>query len=105
MFDRLKGLTSGVSLLRETRRLRREIQALHAATERIAVALEFHNAHQWPQVVPATEDTPAFSVEYVEEGVQAELMDIELRLTAARGQPPTEEEIFADYRIRHPEMD
>jgi len=78
--------------------LLREIRSLRKSAERIAAALELRNAHDYPQVV-ATPDQRETEVTYVDAQHQATLMDIEMRLTAAKGIPPTEDEILAMYEI------
>lgn len=87
-------------LARETRGLRQDLHALTAGILRIAAALELRNAHDYPQVLRSTEDR-ATEVSFVREDEQAEFMDIELRLTQASGQPPTEDEILQEYWRRH----
>jgi len=80
--------------------LLREVRSLRRATERIAAALELQNAHAYPQVVPAAGDRET-EVTFVDEAHQAALMDIEMRLTAAKGIPPTEDEILAMWETEH----
>jgi len=74
--------------------LLREIRSLRKAAERIAAALELQNAHAYPQVVPAAGDRET-EITYVDAQHQATLMEIEMRLTTAKGIPPTEDEILA----------
>lgn len=86
---------------REQRALRLELQDIKAALLRIAGALE----QQWPPLPAAPSDVeinPPLDVQYVDDTFTAETMDIELRLTQARGMPPTEEEILQEYDRRHP---
>lgn len=85
--------------------LLREIRSLRKAAERIATALELANAHNYPQVLQASDVALPTEVTYVDEDHQRELMDIELRLTRASGAPPTEDEILSEYERRHAEMD
>lgn len=98
----LRRFAAAGRILLEVRGLRQEVQALRAGVDRIADALEQYNAHQWPQVRQADPTAPAVEVTYADQPQQQEFMDIELRLTAARGQPPTEDEILAEYERRHP---
>lgn len=102
---RLRRLTRMGLLLREVRSLHQELAGVHAVGERIAAALEASNAHQWPQQLSATPDQPPVEVTYVNNAYQEEVMDIETRLTAARGAPPSEEEILAEFVRRHPDSD
>lgn len=83
--------------------LLREIRSLRKAAERIAAALELRNAHDYPQIVRADAAIAPTEVTYVDEVHQAELMDIELRLTHASGAPPTEDDILSEYTRRHTE--
>ena len=76
----------------------REVRRLRQATERIAQALEARNAHDFPQIV-VSPDQRETEVTYVNEAEQAALVDIEMRLTAAKGIPPTEDEILAMYEL------
>lgn len=85
--------------------MRAELQGLRQVGERIAAALELANAHQWPQILQPSPDVPPVEVTYVDNDYQVEMMDIEARLTAARGAPPSEEEIFAEFVRRHPDQD
>ena len=96
--QRLRRLARTGLLLREVRGVRKELS-------RIAAALETYNQHQWPQHIQPDPDLPAVEVSYVDAEHQLELMDIETRLTAARGQPPTEEEILQEYLRRHTDAD
>jgi len=87
----LRRLASVGLLLREVRNLRK-------AAERIATALELQNAHAYPQLVVSPDDRET-EVTFVDAQHQAALMEIEMRLTAAKGIPPTEDEILATYEI------
>jgi len=62
--------------------------------------MELRNAHEFPQVIPAPDDRQT-EVTYVDAEHQATLMEIEMRLTAAKGIPPTEDEILAMWEIEH----
>lgn len=103
MFDQLTRFLHLRRLARETRALRVDLQALTAGVVRIAAALEHRNAQDYPTLRPST-DLPDAETEvtFVNEAEQAVLMDIELRLTQASGQPPTEDEILQEYTRRHP---
>lgn len=98
----LRRITATGRLWSEVRSLRRELAGLREGVDRIAAALEQYNAHQWPQQVQPTDDLPAVEVTYADEPQQQEFMDIELRLTAALGMPPTEDMILEEYHKRHP---
>ena len=88
-------------LLRELKGLRGEMAGLRLAAERVAAALELQNAHAYPQVIQASPDSPAVQVSYTDDQAQLDLMEIELRLTGARGSPPTEEEVLVEWeRLR-----
>lgn len=78
--------------------LLREVRRLRTAAERIAAALELRNAHDFPQIVAAP-DHRETEVTFIDARHQATLMDIEMRLTAAKGIPPTEDEILALYEL------
>lgn len=97
----LRRLAGGGLLLLEVRGMRRELAELRAVGERIAAALEAYNAHAWPQMVQPISEVPAVEVEYVTNQQQAEFMEIESRLTLAKGLPPTEDEIIAEYNRLH----
>lgn len=96
-------LEEGVVLL-ELKALRSDLQQLTSGVARIAAALEQQvaaiHAAAPPPLRPASPEDPAFAVSYVNDGEAAEMMDIELRLTAATGQPPTEEEIIREWDRR-----
>jgi hypothetical protein len=78
----------------------RELRRLRTAAERIATALELQNAHAYPQLVVSPDDRET-EVTFVDAQHQAALMEIEMRLTAAKGIPPTEDEILAMWEIEH----
>lgn len=85
------------SVLRGLVSIRADLKGLRAAAERIATALE----RQAPPVGrEGSEEDPLVSVTYVDNEAQEEFMDIELRLTRAKGTPPTEDEIMAEYHRR-----
>lgn len=82
------------SLLREAREIR-------YALVRVADALEAQNAHRWPHTSPPTYPTLSDTlVTFADTAQSQELADIELRLTAACGQPPTEEQILCEWERR-----
>ena len=96
MFDRLRRLARIGVLLREVKGIRQELR-------RVADAMELANAHTWPQPVPADPALPVTEISYVSTAYQAELMEIESGLTLAKGVPPNEDEIVAEYHRRHPQ--
>lgn len=107
MFDRLKGrlqaLDETAALLEEVAGLRADVARCAQALERVAAALEQQNAHAVPPQQGLDPERPAVEVSYVNDREAAEWADIELGLTAARGMPPTDEEILAEWTRRHPE--
>ena len=96
----LRRFTAGGILLREVRAIRQELAGLRATGERIAAALEAANAHAWPQRIQPNPDLPAVEVTYADTDYLQEVADIEMHLTRAKGLPPTEEEILAEYERR-----
>lgn len=86
----------------EVRGLRHEMKGLRLAAERIAGALEDHNAHLFPQQVQPNPDHPPVEVTYASDAMQIELAEIEGGLAQARGMLPTEDEILQEYERRHP---
>lgn len=98
---RLKGLR-GVRRWFDGGLALRELRLLRKAAERIAGALETRNAQDYPSRLAST-DAPDLSTDiaFVNDAEQAEWMEIEVRLTAATGQPPTEDEILSEYLRRH----
>ena len=99
MLDRLKALVQAGVLLVEVKGIRRDIQALTAVLTRLAVDVE--RAYSLPNPdQPQDESRPAVDIAYVSDAEQAELMDIEMRLTTARGRIPTEEEILQEWELR-----
>lgn len=103
MLKGLKRLAGGGLLLLELRGLRAEVKALSSSVHRIADALEARNAHEWPQhiQVPGAA-VPSVEVSYVRDETVAEFMQIELDLTAATGQAPSEEMVMDEWNRRHP---
>lgn len=88
-------------LIWEIRKFRAEQQHARVAMERIARALEDRNAHDYPQIIQPNPDEPGVEVTYTNDQEQAELMEVEMRLTRATGQPPTEDEIIEEFnRLR-----
>lgn len=94
--QQLRRFTARGILLREVRAIRQELG-------RIATAFEQYNAHQWPQQVQPDPDQPPVEVSYVDTDYQREMVDIEMRLTQAKGVPPTDEEILAEFIRRYPD--
>lgn len=88
-------------LLPEIVLLRGELQQINQTLALIAGALTFRNAQEYGITIQPAPGVPAVEVAYVNDDYQAEIMDIELRLTGASGAPPTEDEILAEYERRH----
>ncbi len=89
------------TLVWELRKFRAEQQATRKALERVADALELRNVHDFPVLVQPNPDAPGVEVLYTSDAEQHDLMEIEMRLTAATGQPPTEEQILEEFeRLR-----
>lgn len=78
-----------------------ELRLLRQACEGIQAALEYHNAQEWGMTLQGDPALPAVEVTYVNDLHQAEMMDIELRLTQASGTPPTEEDMMVEWERRH----
>ena len=97
MFSRMKGLWRGYRLLR---RAVAELAGIRRALEVLADA-QLQVAAQAQPPASAFEPDPAGDSPYVETTQQAALMDIELRLTQARGVPPTEDEILLEFERRY----
>lgn len=85
------------------RGLIREQQHTNQLLERIATALEQHNAHLWPQVIQPNPELPAVEVTYASDVQMQELMQIELDLLSTTGRMPTEDEVQLEYDRRHTE--
>lgn len=102
MLKGLKRLAGGGLLLLEVRGLRWEVAALSAGVLRIASALEARNAHEWPQRIQPPGEVPSIEVSYVDDDAVAEFMQIELDLTRATGQAPSEEMVMDEWHRRHP---
>lgn len=77
-----------------------ELKLLRMACEGIQAALDYRNAQEYGEVRQVNPALPAIEVSYVNDEYQAAIMDIELRLTQASGQPPSEDEILAEYERR-----
>lgn len=102
MLKGLKRLAGGGILLLELRGIRRDLGLLSASVARIAEALELRNAHQWPtRVTGPLPDGPPVEITYADGEQQREFMEIELRLTAARGMPPSEDEVIEEFNRMH----
>lgn len=100
LLGRANRRSSGSRILEELQGLRAEVAGLVLAVDRIATALELRNAHDWPQQVQGSPSSPVVEISYADEDYQRETMDIELRLTAAKGIPPSEDEILEEYERR-----
>ena len=92
----LRRLATGGILLREIRGLRR-------AMERLATLEEQRFARDYPTLPVADPTAPPVEVTFATDAQQIEWMDIELGLTQALGQPPSEEAMLAEWYRRHPE--
>lgn len=103
--QRLKRFLTARFLYREIRGMRKDLSRVSSQLERIAAALELRNAHEWPQQAAGAQGQAPIEVSYVDTDLQQEMVDIESRLTAARGLPPTEDEIVAEFVRRHPDHD
>ena len=102
MLKGLKRLAGGGLLLMELRGIRRELAETVQVLKQIAQALQDYNAHQWPhRVASAHPDLAPTEITFVQDAEQAERMEIEVGLTRARGLPPTEDEILAEFERRH----
>lgn len=102
MLTGLKRLVRGGRLLWEIRGIRQELAHMRGVLSEIALALRTYNAHQWPTHAPTSPhpDLPPTEITFVDDGEQYEQAAIELDLTAARGLPPTEDEILAEFERR-----
>lgn len=98
MLTRLKAVADGSLILLELRAVRQELAGLRAATDSIASTL----ARLVPPAPDPAQMESGLTIAYVDSAYQAEVMDIELRLTRARGVPPTEDEVLEEYERRHP---
>lgn len=98
MFSRMKGLWRGYRLLR---RGVAELAGIRRALEVLADVHLQAAAQAQPPVRPPTVEDATVDAPYVETYQQTALMDIELRLTQARGVPPTEEEVLTEFERRY----
>jgi hypothetical protein len=89
-------------LFRPLRALTLEVRGVKEAVERLVELEEYTTARRWPRptAVTGVEGVPVVDITYATDQDQAELAEIELRLTAATGQPPTEDEIVAEFDRR-----
>ena len=95
MFEAIRTFTTGRRVLRELRTTQHELHLLRVGVERLADTL----ARLVP--VPTPMVSSDVDVSYADIQSQAEFVDIETRLTTARGLPPTEDEILAEFERRH----
>lgn len=102
MIKSLAGLVSAV-LLPEIRALREDLKQTNYQLSEIAAALIYRNAQEYGAVVQANPAVPPVEVTYVNDVYQAEIMEIELRLTSASGMVPTEDDVLAEYERMHPQ--
>jgi hypothetical protein len=77
-----------------------ELRLLRLACEGILAALDYRNVQDYGITHAPQPGVPVVEVTYVNDAHQAAIMDVELRLTAALGAPPTEDEILAEYEKR-----
>lgn len=101
MLQGLKRLAGGGMLLLELRGTRKELARLAEAQEQTNHLLA-RLVQVWAPLQQAVSlgEAPSVEVTYVNEVQQRTLMEIELGLTGATGQPPTEEEVLAEYDRR-----
>lgn len=97
MIKGLKRLAGGGLLLLELRGLRAEVARLATAQERLTEVMAAFFDRQYPTQVQPDPSIPSVEISYVNVEHQRILMEVELRLTQARGQPPTEDEILAEF--------
>lgn len=97
----LRRLQAGGILLREVRAIRQALERIAVAQERQTQLLEPEADHR----LTAREEDDPVTITEVDSQLSMELTDIELRLTGAKGVPPTEEEILAAYDAEHKEPD
>lgn len=88
-------------LIPELTLLRQDLQSINATLQLIGSTLDYKNAQDYGVTIQPTPGVPAVEVNYINDSYQAEIMDIELRLTGASGSPPTEEEVLVEYERRH----
>lgn len=98
MLRGLRRIARAGILLRELKGIRTELQLLTQTLGRIASTLEAQHPSAHSQI-----QSPDDSVEvaYVDDAMQAELMEIELRLAQATGRPPNESQVMAEYERVH----
>ena len=106
------GWVRAVQLLwRPLRMLTNEVYGVRLALTRLAEleekrleVEEYAVGRKWPRpaaTLAEAAEVPVVDITYTTDQDQVELAEIELRLTAARGMPPTEDEIVAEYdRLR-----
>ena len=101
MMKGLKRLAGGGLLLMELRGLRKEVARLATAQEQLLALAQAVYAQHYPVRTQPNPAGPVVEITHVNAEDQRLFMDIELRLTQATGQPPTEDEILEEYdRIR-----
>jgi len=99
----LKRLQAGGILLRELRGIRQALERL-ADVQEATFAAAHPTTPSQARAPDAPEQDPVW-VTTVDSQLAADLADIELRLTGAKGMPPTEDEILAAYEAQHTEPD
>ena len=95
MLDGLRKMWRGYRLLR---RGVEELAGIRLALDSIAASLQKPVV---ARVVELEEADPRLDAPYVDPEQQAALLDISQRLTVARGQVPTDEEIAEEYNRRY----
>lgn len=95
----LRKLQAGGILLRELRAIRAALERANELKE-IELAVQGVTTH-----APAEGADPAVLITEVDTQLAAEMAGIELTLTGTLGQPPTEEQILAEYERLHHEPD
>lgn len=94
----LRRLAAGGILLREVRGMRKEIQELVVACQRIATVLEADYVERHPTRVVQPAEGPAVEVSFTTDESARLWMEKELELTRATGRPPSEEEILMAFQ-------
>lgn len=102
LFDTLQKWGTLRRLSKDIHQLKAELIGLRSACERIAEGIEAANRLSGASdPLPRDPAAPVVDITYVDNQVAGEFMDIELRLTQARGMVPTEDEILQEFERRH----
>lgn len=106
MLGRMQGWGLGILAYREVRRLRRDLQGVTGQLTRIADLLEAQYRLEYGDPVQETRQAHQTATDeavygepnvYVNTQEAQALLEVELRLTRAKGVPPTEEEVLEAY--------